>query len=437
MLTLLLFTACNRDKADDTAPQTFPELPTADCGRAPYDWAALEGMGQVVASEWVEDFSLSAGAAASLAGLAGLDDTSALVYDVNVYRVRYTTQDRGVKTEATGLVALPVAAEATPLLYTHPTTGFEDFCAPSGRDLTWAGVPIALAAAGYAVAAPDYLGQNGFGDEATERHPFLVAEATAVASLDSVRALWALAESTDGAPALSRDLLLIGASQGGAAAVWSERYAAAYLPEATLLGSVITVPVLDLVRWAELGATELSAGSVGAGLAMASMNDWYDLSLDVGDFVVPEQKDRLEETMANECPSAELPDDISSLDDLYTQDWMDTLATGDLDAWSPWSCMLAESSVGHAPLDQGAGIPTLMIIGTDDTVALTRAQETAYTALCDEGHAVLALACTGGGHYDTVQNTLDRQLDFLAERAAGEAFDSETCGEILEISCGD
>ena len=40
------------------------------------------------------------------------------------------------------------------------------------------------------VAAPDYLGMNGFGAPAEALHPYIVAEPTAVASLDAVRALY-------------------------------------------------------------------------------------------------------------------------------------------------------------------------------------------------------------------------------------------------------
>ena len=64
-------------------------------------------------------------------------------YSVKTYRIRYVTQNQGAEIEATGLVTLPVEVEsaAPPLLWTHPTTGFTDECAPSAQGLEGAGFP--------------------------------------------------------------------------------------------------------------------------------------------------------------------------------------------------------------------------------------------------------------------------------------------------------
>ncbi|MBN2797983.1 MAG: hypothetical protein JXX28_02435 [Deltaproteobacteria bacterium] len=427
-LLSLLFACGQPPEAEEAAP--LPQLPTSSCGEA-YDWQPLTDMGEVLDWEPVEEWSMSAASIRSLLAMGDVPDTGEIQYGSRVYRVRYRTQDRGRPAEATGLIALPDAEGLEPatLLYMHPTTGFEDFCAPSARDIFWGAVPIALAGAGYAVAAPDYLGQNGFGAEAEARHPYLVAEATAVAGLDAVRALWSFSEAD-----ISHRGLILGASQGGGGAVWAERYAGAYLPELELQGSVIAVPLLDLVAWSEEGATELSVGSVGAALALASMKDWYGLAADLGEVVVPEQLETVEEVMATECPRTALPEGITSLDQVFTPAWQQAGAEGAQVDWSPWGCVLAENSVGHAPVNQGAGTPVMMVLGGADDVALTASQRIAYRALCDEGHQVIALECAGLGHYDAVLQTMALQLQWLRQLDAGEAM-GEPCGEISVVDC--
>lgn len=298
---LLLFTlggvACGGGSAKDSgtsASEPTIQLATSSCNGT-YAWQPRSAVGGVVASEPLPDFSLDTTAIAGLMVVAGAEDTSVVKHDVVMHRVRYVTQDRGQLVEATALVAAPDAPGETfdSLLYLHPTTGFEDFCAPSGRDLIWAGVPIVMASMGFVVAAPDYLGQNGFGDEAEGWHPYLVGEPTAVASLDSLRATWTLA--ADGTLGVSANdtTVIMGASQGGGAAFWAERYASEYLPEADVVGSVASVPAMDVLTWATLGAQELSVASVGIPGMLESMRRWYGLDNDLSELAAADEIDRL------------------------------------------------------------------------------------------------------------------------------------------------
>lgn len=390
-------------------------------------------MGAVLDWEPIDEWSLDQSAIQGLAGLAGLPDPDVVVAGAKVWRVRYRTQGRGEEYEATAILAVPdpAPAELVSVLYLHPTTGVEDFCAPSGRDVIWGAVPITLAGIGYAVAAPDYLGQNGFGAEADFRHPYLAAEPTATASLDALRALWSFGELS---VTPSKRTLLLGLSQGGAGALWSERYAAGYLPEAELLGEVQAVPPLDLVGWAESGAAELSVASIGVPMALATISAWYGLDLDLSEVVVPDQLDRLEEAMATDCPRAEVPKDITSLDQVYTTAWREQLATGDLGAWEPWSCLLAESSVGSALIDRTEAVPTFVVLGGEDEVTLDDVQDDAVQELCDEGQPVQAWRCDGLGHTEAVEATLGDQVAWMADRVAGVAL-TDSCAGIEERTC--
>ena len=153
-LLLLLLLACR----DDAPAPRLPNLPTAGCGSAPYDWLPPEQLGAVVLLEEEEDWSLTAANLDALLGLVDLDALAPSPYGARGARLRYTTQDKGVEVEATAMIAAPDPGPAGPLatlLYLHPTTGMDDHCAPSGRDLTWTAVPLVLASRGFLVVAPD------------------------------------------------------------------------------------------------------------------------------------------------------------------------------------------------------------------------------------------------------------------------------------------
>lgn len=430
---LILLLACAVPSEDTGKPGTPPDLPVSDCGGPTYEWMPVDTMGEVLEVEEMTEWSLTAESIRGLVGLAGIRDTTRVTSGARAWRVRYRTQDRGIPAEATAILAVPDPAPAEPpsLLYLHPSTGFEDFCAPSGRDLTWAGVPIALAGMGYAVAAPDYLGQNGFGAEAAARHPYLLAEPTAVASLDALRALWRF-DALGVTP--SRATALLGASQGGAGVVWVERYAPAYLPEADLVGMVATVPPLDLVGMARGGATTLTVASLAPPLFLTSANGWHARGADLGEVLTLEGQARVEESMATDCPSAVLPEDVTSLDQVYTSEWQAAVADGSFADSDPWGCFLAESSVATAALGPGP-TPAFVAFGAADDVSLGDVHMAALPSLCDGGAAIEAIACEGLGHTDTVKATFDLQLDWLAARVAETPLAGTTCGTIEVVSC--
>ena len=52
--------------------------------------------------------------------------------------------------------------------------------------------------------------------------------------------------------------------------------------------------------------------------------------------VVPEFVARVEDAMQTDCPSAEVPTDITDLDQIYTDAWRDGFGPETLDDWAPW-----------------------------------------------------------------------------------------------------
>ncbi|MEV5824727.1 lipase family protein [Spirillospora sp. NPDC052242] len=117
------------------------------------------------------------------------------------------------------------------LSWAHGTVGLGDACAPStaGRSERDIGYLSRWLAAGYAIAATDYVGLGTPGP-----HPYLDGRTAAHAVTDMVRAARKVA------PALSRRWAAIGQSQGGHATLFTASLATRYAPELDFRGAVAT-----------------------------------------------------------------------------------------------------------------------------------------------------------------------------------------------------
>ncbi|RYG03905.1 MAG: alpha/beta fold hydrolase [Caulobacteraceae bacterium] len=169
------------------------------------------------------------------------------------WRVMYasrTWNDQPVA--ATGLIIVPIDKAPGPrpvLVWAHGTTGGARGCAPSlapnparaflerGRADGYPidiGTPYLedLLARGYVVAAPDYQGLGGPGV-----HQYLVGDTAARGSLDAARA----ARQVRGAKA-GADVVMLGWSQGGQAALAAGEIASAYAPDLRLRAIATLAP---------------------------------------------------------------------------------------------------------------------------------------------------------------------------------------------------
>ena len=115
--------------------------------------------------------------------------------------------------------------------WAHGTVGIADHCAPSiagrsQRDLDYLG---AWLSAGFAIVATDYQGLGTPG-----AHPYLNNKAAAYGILDSVRA------ARSAVPGLANRVLIVGQSQGAAAAISAAALAPDYAPGLAMIGTVAT-----------------------------------------------------------------------------------------------------------------------------------------------------------------------------------------------------
>ena len=219
---LLLLVACDGtgDSDSDVPLITEPDVPTSTCAAEPYDWLPFDQVGEIISVEEAEDLSVDKAVIDLGLKQYGLDQFTPVPYSVRAWRVRYVTQDKGKRVEATAVLAVPQSSErmdVPTVVWAHGTTGLTNECAPSTGGLVDNVGAILIASQGWAAVQPDYIGMNGFGEPAEDLHPYLVVEPAATGTLDAVRALWNLEDAVDQPIAAkpTKQVLLWGASEGG------------------------------------------------------------------------------------------------------------------------------------------------------------------------------------------------------------------------------
>lgn len=276
------------DVQPDLPPDLPPPLEPAVCGQDPYHWLPPSEVGETLFWEEYQLSGLTADFVNSTLATMGYELLNPVPYGARNFKMRYTTQDKGAKVEATSVVGVPVGMGDGPLpvvLWLHPTVGYNDSAAPSADPLLGPGQTSVLSALGYISVAPDGLGIIGFGEPSPEGtiHPYLIGEPTAIAGFDAVRAaldyLAADPDLPDGDP---NRIILWGAFQGGHAVFFTELCAPHYALEFEVVAAAAAIPGTDVTAQAAHGVQHWSATTEVLVAAMVAMKTWYGL-LDLAD----------------------------------------------------------------------------------------------------------------------------------------------------------
>ena len=438
---------------DDTptpAPDYGPPLPLAACDMAPYELAPRAEVGQLVEWEEVPGFNLTAEEVDALLEEAGYTQLSPVPYGCRVFRYRYTTQDRGVVLEATGLFGIPANADLPeePLpnaLYLHGTTGFSDPCAPSNSDTYPDGPAQAalVASLGFVAVAPDYIGMNGFGEGSETEHAYLVGEQAAIGSWDAMRAGKTLLEDILPPGQLESDdrVVIWGGSQGGHAALFTELYGPYYAPEFNVVAVSAMVPPSTLPPLVVRGLEFYNDTTTTLVAGMTAMREWYDHPADLTEVFTNDDPYYLADNAYDyvypqeECNPGEGLD-ADEVSDIYTQGFIDAVLAEDWDAVAPWGCFFEENSVATSSVAPLRFVPTLMIYSEDDELVWTDTQVDDFDRLCAQGYQLEYLECQDAGHTDGALWSLPYQLDFINARLAGEPIDEDAlCVRTPPVCC--
>jgi dienelactone hydrolase len=469
-LTLLALSGCETDAVDTAAPgdvvagdstpqdvATDTEDTNADaditpftperCGAAPFAWLPAAQVGQPVQFDEMALTNLSATTIAQLLKNTGYD-LGEIRNGARTFKLRYTTQDKGQLTEATALVGVPIGLETAgpvpTILWLHGTTGFMDDCAPSKNELEGAGLVALLASLGYVAIAPDYLGLRGFGppSPAGSIHSYLVGEATAIASLDAVRAA-AVALAKDATltdPDLQRTIIW-GGSQGGHAAFFVDRFQPHYAPEIDVLAVAAAVPATDLRALAVWGANHPGATAITLVAALTAWQQWYGLG-DLKEVLANAEPLKLAENVPIWLSTTCKPDvDVSTLktlSDLYSPEFLTKASAGEFDALTPWGCMISENSVPWTSVPRLKDRPVLVTYSENDELVITETERKSIPELCKQGYRIEYLECAGLGHTDGALASLPYMRKWIDDRVEGKPLVAErNCVIRPAVDCND
>lgn len=413
----------------------------AQCGQPAYTWLKSADLGRVTAHAAQEVYTKSL--LETLLIASGISAPLTLKYDVETHLVTYVTQDRGEAIEATALVAwpsnVPAEAEALPaLVVLHGTSGFKDGCGPTA-DASLSPIAGAIASSGYLVVVPDYIGLKATTPPTGFLHPYLVGQATAIASLDAVRALGRLpAEIRTGGAKPGTRVVVVGGSQGGHAALWLDRLAPYYARELTLAGVAATVPPADLLGQASLALTTLRESTANIIAFYGAAASWYGAEDKLAEAFVPPLDKDVPAALGASCDPGDLLEGKQALTDLFQPEILAAASGGTLSGFGPWGCMVAENgltttSVARINAKSGS-YGVLFVTGENDMLVDTPNERKAYQALCEAGMPLQYLECAGASHTDTTLWALPTILKFAEARLAGEAF-TPSCEVSAPVLC--
>ncbi len=146
-------------------------------------------------------------------GASGLDvDLSAMKYNVELYKVEYTTLYKNEPITASAMMIIPVTTEEVSTATFFHGTIASDAEAPSNSGAGNGQIILgsAIASAGLVVVMPDFI---GFGSSVDIMHPYYLEDITATSMIDAIYASRQLADN-EGLK-LDGELYLSGYSQGG------------------------------------------------------------------------------------------------------------------------------------------------------------------------------------------------------------------------------
>ncbi len=407
---------------DDTGEAAFP---VGGCGLPSYPLLDSADMGEVLDSAFVIEFE-----PATIDGLLiaqGFGALAPVQYGARVFKIRYRTQDRGQAVEATGFISLPVGdvVEDRPVvLWAHGTTGFADKCAPTAAADGYV-VPALLAALGFVSVAPDYLGMNGWGAPSGFVHPYIVPEPTAIATLDSLRALVRFGSDTGEMMSSTpgKDIVLFGASEGGFATLWADRYAPFYAPEFKILANVASVPPTDAFGLTKHGASVFGPTTGALAAAIVGGHDWYRVADPLSDVLSvgpPEDISKLlPDLMKNDC-GADVPDSITMTNQVYQQKFIDAIEADDTESLGAIGCILQRASLRTSEIPLEVSTPTLVVQGELDDLVYTPVVRDDLPKLCDQGYIIEHYECAGAGHTDAATSSIPHVIAWVNARIAGE-----------------
>ena len=435
-LSLSLFLGCSALKKEDTANadvQSFqPTMPISKCGLPEYEFLPTEDMGTILSSSKRDDLSLTKEALTTLLSNYNLP-LPPPENGIETYYVEYQTQDKGTPTNGTGMIVFPEGkTEAPVLMWLHPTMGFNDSCSPTATGIIGAAYPAIFASLGFIVVAPDYIGMRGWTGQSIDLHAYISAEATAIFSIDSLRALPNLIQNYGKEVSWNeQEIILWGASEGGFAALATDRYFPHYAPEYTTLATIAATPVTDVFALTQLGLSEFSPASLGIIGVEVTLQQWYESNADIEMMLLPEVSG-VEQALFDSCDDFGLVSSVSTLEDIFQPSFIEGMLADD-GSMAPWDCFAKDNSIA-TKVPHISTAPTFIVTAEMDDLAWPSPVHNDISILCEQGYTIEHRQCQGAEHVDGILDSLGEQWKWLQARLQNQELGA-TCSVTEPVIC--
>ena len=401
------------------------------CGQPAHSWVMSEELATITARGDITHFTSDY--LAGLAITAGMTLPQEPYYDAKAMTLTYKTQDRGVLVDASAMVAWPYglprdAPPAKVLLLLHGTQGFTDGCSLGHTEGAVLLVSY-FASLGFVTVAPDYLGLKHSGTTGFP-HPYLVGQATAIASLDAIRAAAHMDPADRDGVLMAPEVVFMGGSQGGHAALWVDRLAPYYAPELELLGGVATVPPADLLGEGKRALTSVVDATANLMAVLATSSPWYGAGNRLGEVFKAPWDTNIPNALAASCdPGNDIPSAPMNLSDVFQPLLLDAAANDTLASLMPFGCQLAENGLTTTSIARintdASSYGILYIVGESDNLVHTPIERVAYSSLCQAGTPLQFMECAGASHTRTTVWSLPEIVAFVQARAQRQPFTAD------------
>ncbi len=321
------------------------------------------------------------------------------------YRIMYLSESvAGDPIAVTGMATVPTAAapdDGRPMItISHGTTGIADQCSPSvtGQNAEMGLVENAVSEE-FLVAATDYEGLGTPG-----RHPYLVGESEGRSSIDAILAAGQLPDADPGT-----ELGIVGYSQGGHGALWTNQVAAEWAPDLEVVGTFSGAPA------SEIGVILAAADRVKgfAFMVIAGINASYP-EADLDAILTPEGQEVLK-SVDEGCVGDVFDAAGAAQGDLFVPDGGQS---------PPWSELAAAQDAGTEKTNDA---PILLIHSNEDQTVPTFFIDQVEARMCANGQVVQRVDLPEGNHTKAAVPAYEQAMEWMQQLFAGNDTTQDTC----------
>jgi len=158
------------------------------------------------------------------------------------------------------------------------------------------------------------------------------------------------------------------------------------------------------------------------------MRSWYGKPADLTAVLTDSEPARLATSlpqwMATGCGAPPVFREIDSLQEAFTEDFLEKAAAGRWEELEPWGCYLRVNSVHGSPVPRVRDVPILVTFGEQDDLVITSVELEDMERLCRNGYRIEVLDCAGEGHTSGLVSMVSYAHAWVQARIRGDPWDT-------------